>query len=204
MENTGTIHAPDKSIACVMKKLSELISSDKYKYEIIACLTVGILFGCITQSLYGSSGEWKGILEKYCSGFMQPLLSVIPVTLGFLAAIFVCAPFQTARLLIYPGAAVRGMGIGALLCGAMQCGSLREMCFTALALLPYAVANCVIAVYAGEYALGLSEAFSGENEGMTKRLVFHTFKMGFFYLFLAALSCLVFAGTCRLFGLYLI
>ena len=135
---------------------------------------------------------------------MQPLLSVGPVTLGFLATIFVCAPFRYSRLLIYPGTAVRGMGIGALLCGAMQCGNLREMCFAVLALLPYATVNCLIAVYAGEYALGMGEAFSGENGGMTKCLLLHTFKMVAFYLALSALSCVVFAETCRLFGLYLI
>ena len=204
MENTGNALEKTIIIGRVKKKMAEFILSEKYKYELMACLAAGILFGCVTQSLYGSSGEWRGILEKYCSGFLQPFFSVAPVTLGFLAAVFACAPFRFLRLLIYPGSAVRGMGMGALLCGAMQCGSLREMCFAALALLPYSAANCVIALYAGEYALGWIEAFSDENGGMTRRLLIHTVKMTALYLSLSALSCVVFAETCRLFGLHLI
>ncbi len=204
MENAGISTVHPHLLTQILKRLAELKASDKYRYELIACLTVGILFGCVTQSIYGNKGEWNGILERYCSGFMPPLLAVFPVTFGFWAYLFVCAPFYFSRLLIYPGTAIRGMGFGALICGAMQCGSLREMCFAFLALLPYAVVNCVMAVYAGEYALGMRDAFSDENEGMTKHLIIHTVKMAAFYLALFVLSCVMFAGTCRMFGLFLI
>ena len=203
MENS-VISASRNKLKSVWEKTAETVRSDKHKYEMIACLTAGILFGCVTRAIYGNGGDWNGVLAGYCSGFAKALLSVTPATVIFLACVFFCAPFRITRLLIYPGIVFRGMGFGALICGAVQCGSLRELCFSALALQPFAAASCVIAVYAGEYALGLNEAFSGENKGMTRSLLLHCAKMGAFYLLLSVLSCVIFAGTCRLFGLYLI
>ena len=193
----------DETLYHVYKTIAGIISRDRYKFEMIVCLATGILFGCVTQTVYGNRGEWSGAVEWYCSGLFPALRAIAPVTLGFVAVIFAAAPFEYFRLLILPASAIRAMGLGALLCGAMQCGSLRELCFASLALLPYAAANCVIAVYAGEYALGLKASFSRENEGLTKRLILHTVKMLSFFLLLAALSCVVFAVTCLLFGTYL-
>ena len=193
----------DETLYHVYKTIAGIISRDRYKFEMIVCLATGILFGCVTQTVYGNRGEWSGAVEWYCSGLFPALRAIAPVTLGFVAVIFAAAPFEYFRLLILPASAIRAMGLGALLCGAMQCGSLRELCFASLALLPYAAANCVIAVYAGEYVLGLKESFSRDNEGLTKRLILHTVKMLSFYLLLAALSCVVFAATCLLFGAYL-
>ncbi|MBQ9901665.1 MAG: hypothetical protein IJM51_04675 [Clostridia bacterium] len=204
MENSGKNIAPMLRLRRLLKRVAEINKYDRYQYEIIACLTLGILFGCVTQSLYGHGNDWQGTLEGYCAGFIPPMKAVTPVTLGFLAAIFLCAPFRFARLIIYPGTVFRGMGFGALICGALQRGSLREMAFAALALLPYTAANCVFTVYAGEFALGLSEAFTSENRGMTGNLLLHTAKMTSFYLAISAASCFIFAGTCRFFGLYLI
>lgn len=193
-----------KTISIIKNRIAEMASIDRHKFELTVCLSVGIIFGCITQALYGSKSEWAGLPEGYCTGFLSAFLAVAPVTLGYTAGIFACAPFSIARMLIYPGAAIRGMGLGALFCGAMQCGSLREMCFDAIVMLPYAAANCVLAVYAGEYALGLKESFTSENEGLTGSLVLHTIKMLSFYLAVAALSCVAFAASCLLFGKYLI
>lgn len=204
MENAEKNSFVDKMLYSVYKKITEIISQDRYKFELVVCLMVGILFGCVTQSIYGGCSDWRNALDGYCSGFLPALRAIVPVTLGFIAALFAAAPFEYVRLLIYPAAAIRAMGLGALLCGAVQCGSLRELCFATLVILPYAAANCVIAAYAGEYALGLKESFNRENQGMTKRLILHTLKMLSYYLVLAALSCAVFAATCRLFGTRLI
>ncbi len=185
-------------------QMTRLVRQDKYQFALIACLAVGILFGSLTQALYGSPADWQNSVEGYCRGFRPALMSVAPVTVGYVTAMFACAAFLYSRTIIYPLSAVRGMGFGALICGAMQCGSLRELCFAALVLLPYCVANCVIAVYAGEYALGFRPSFNGWNEGMSDRLALHACKMLALYLTMSALSCVVFAFSCCLFGQYLI
>lgn len=204
MENDEMNTYADETLYRIYIKLSGVISRDRYQFELILCLTLGILFGCVTQSVYGGSSDWKGVLAGYCAGFLPSLRAVFPVTLGFVAAVFAVAPFAYVRLLIYPLSAVRAMGLGALCCGALQCGSLREVSFASIVLLPYAAVNCLIAVYAGEYALGLRESFTGENQGLTRSLIVHTLKMLSCYLALAALSCVVFALSCLLFGIYLI
>ena len=186
------------------KLVKELISQDRHRIELSVCLTVGILFGCVTQSVYGNGSVWYGLTEAYCSGWVPAFLSVAPVTLAFPVLLFVCAPFEGTRLLIYPSAAVRSMGLGSLICGAVQSGSLRELCFGTLVLLPYATVSCVVAVYAGEYALGFRTSMTGWNDGLTDRLCLHAIKMLLFYFVLSALSCAVFALSCVLFGRYLI
>lgn len=195
--------SPKGMVCQIYRVMAGMILRDRYKVELAVCLSVGILFGCVTQSVYGGNGDWQGLTEAYCAGFWPALLAVAPVTIGLIAALFAAAPFEFVRLLIYPASAVRGMGLGALICGAVQRGSLRELCFASLVLLPYAVASCVTTVYAGEYALGWRESFTGENEGMTRSLLLHTLKMLCFYLALAALTCVVFAVSCVAFGTYL-
>ena len=204
MENAETNNGMAGVLLTAIQKLCGVISRDRYKFELIFCLAEGILFGCVTQTVYGKNQEWCGVVESYCAGFWQALQAVAPVTLVFLAALFAAAPFEYLRLLIYPAVAVRSMGLGALIGGPLQCGNLREMCFASLVILPYAAANCTICVYAGEYALGLRTAFNGENEGMRNNLILHALKMLLFYLMLAALSCAVFAASCMLFGVYFI
>ena len=203
MENVEKNLLKDSTFYFAYKKIYRCILRDRYKFRMLICLTVGILLGCITQSVYGESHSWQDVLECYCYDFFTPLCAVFPVTLGFVAVLFVAASASYIRLVIYPLSAVRAMGIGALLCGALQCGSLRELCFATLVLLPYSAINCVITVYAGEYALGLKESFTCENEALTRSLIIHSFKMLLFYLAIAATSCVLFAGSCVFFGAYL-
>ena len=202
MKNSET--AADTSASRMWERLRQIISQDRYKWELIACLAVGILFGCVTQSVYGNRRDWVGLTERYCIGLKQPFWYVAPITVGFLVAIAICSSFRTARYLVFPLAAFRGMGFGALICGAMQLAQLRELCFSALVLLPYCVCNCVIAVYAGEYALGFRPSFNGWNEGLSNKLIWHGIKMFVFYMAAALLSCAVFAVSCCYFGRYLI
>ena len=132
------------------------------------------------------------------------LICIAPITTGFIVLIFILAFSRLTRCLIYPASVFRGMGIGTLLCGAVQCGRLRELCFATIVLLPYAAVNCALAIQAGEYALGYRESFSGEHGGMTGRLIVHAVKMVSLYLVAAVITCLLFAGSCYLFGKYLI
>ena len=191
-------------IALLKKKAVGILSCDRYRWEILACLSAGVFLGCITQAVYGGRSEWSGVIEKYCAGFLPAFITVAPVTLGFAATVFLCGTMEYLRLLIYPASAFRGMGLGALVCGALQSGGLRELSFAALLLLPYAAASCVLTVYSGEYALGLKGTFTSENAGLTRNLMLHLLKMMSFYLAVAAIICAVFAVSCVYFGQYLI
>lgn len=204
MENLKDSFCPNEMIDGFQKKYSHVIARDKHKFEMLACISFGIISGCVTQAIYGVNNEWSGLVDKYCGGFWCAFAAIAPVTLGFAAAIFICTPFKYLRLLIYPASVFRGMGLGALICGAIQSGSLREMCFAALALLPYSAASCVITVYAGDYALGLKESFTDENRGLTNSLLMHALKMLLLYLLIYAVVCTVFAATCKFFGRNLI
>lgn len=177
---------------------------ERHKIEMILSLSAGIVFGCVTQAIYGSREEWNGIAEAYCAGVGKAFAAIAPVSVGFIVLLFLFAQSELSRMLIAPAAALRGMGIGALLCGTLQAASLRELCFASLVLLPYGVTSCVIAVYAGEYALGFRESISGWNEGLSDKLVIHAIKMTTFYLLLSACSCAVFAVSCHWFGKALI
>ena len=192
--------AEESGLSALLTQLMQL-TREKYKIGLLACLLLGITLGSLTQAVYGSA--WNGLTDAYCAGWRTALQCIAPVTLGFVGAMLLCAPFRFTRLLIAPAACVRGMGLGALICGVTQMGTLRELCFAALVLLPYAVTNAALAVYAGEYALGLRGAFTQRNAGLTGRLALHTAKMTVFYLMIAALSCGVFALSCLGFGRYL-
>ncbi len=185
--------------------LSQLIAAvrdDRYKLALFACLMMGVALGSFSRAIYGGE-EWHGVMQGYCAGFWTALQYVTPVTLAFIAAILVCAPFGVTRLLIGPAVCLRGMGLGSLLCAVMQAEGTEGICFAALVMLPYAAVNAMIAVYGGEYALGMRHSFEQGHTGLTKGLVLHTVKMSLFYLGAAALSCVVFAASCVGFGRYL-
>jgi hypothetical protein len=78
------------------------------------------------------------------------------------------------------------------------------LCFAALVTLPYAVINSALAVYAGEYALGITMSFGQKNAGLTNVLVLHTLKIFAACMFAAALSCGLFVLSSRAFGMYLL
>lgn len=202
MENNKAVS--ETVFSQIRERITRIVSSDRYKYVLMACLWVGILLGCVTRSVYGGAEDWRGLVEGYCKNSFTAFICVAPVTLGFLVFLFALAPFYYSRLLIYPLSAIRGMGFGALICGAVQRGGLMELCFASLVLLPFCAANCVIAVYAGEYALGFRPSRNGWNEGLSKKLNMHAVKMMTFYLVIAGMTCGVFAASCFLFGQFLI
>lgn len=202
MENNKAVS--DTVFSKIRVIISGVVSNDRYKYALIACLWAGIVFGCVTRSVYGSAADWRGLVEGYCKNPFTAFICVAPVTMGFLTVLFALAPFYYSRLLIYPLSAIRGMGFGALICGAVQLGGLMELCFASLVLLPFCAVNCVIAVYAGEYALGFRPSRNGWNEGLSKKLNMHAVKMMTFYLVIAGMTCGVFAALCFLFGQLLI
>lgn len=194
MENTVTTEKLH-----LFKKISE----EKYKFALLACLLLGILTGSISRCLYGSTGAWSGVVNAYCGGFWWALLEIAPVTLGFVAALFACAPFRTARLLICPAVCFRGMGIGALICGVIQAEGLMGLCFAALVLLPYSLLNAGLTVQAGEFALGLRASLHQSNTGLQQSVTRHTLGIFALCLLAAALSCGLFALSCAGFGKYL-
>ncbi len=202
MENNKAVS--ETVFSQIRERITRIVSSDRYKYALMTCLWVGILLGCVTRSVYGGAEDWRGLVEGYCKNSFTAFICVAPVTLGFLVFLFALAPFYYSRLLIYPLSAIRGMGFGALICGAVQRGGLMELCFASLVLLPFCAANCVIAVYAGEYALGFRPSRNGWNEGLSKKLNMHAVKMMTFYLVIAGMTCGVFAASCFLFGQFLI
>ena len=83
MENDEMNTYADETLYRIYIKLSGVISRDRYQFELILCLTLGILFGCVTQSVYGGSSDWKGVLAGYCAGFLPSLRAVFPVTLDW-------------------------------------------------------------------------------------------------------------------------
>lgn len=181
-----------------------LLEQDKYRLILIICVMAGILAGSFTQACYGNTLQWTHAIETYCSGFLPAFLTIAPITVGIIAVIFLCAVMSFSRWLIYPATVFRGLGIGSLFCGALQCGRIKELCFATIVLLPYLVVSCLLTVLAGEYALGLRHSFTRENEGMKGSLVTHAMKMFTLYMGAAVISCLLFGGSCTLFGKYLI
>ena len=203
MQNTEA--AFGNGMASKLSLLFDLLKREKYRAALTACVMAGVFFGSLTQAVYGDRRIWENAVSLYCANFLaSSLLLIAPVTLGFIAAVFLLSLFPLARPLIYPAAVFRGLGIGSLICGAFQYGNLRELCFAVLVLLPYAAVNCALAVYSGEYALGLKESFTRQNEGLAGKLYGHALKMFLSYLAAAVLSCLLFAASCYCFGKYLL
>ncbi len=157
----------------MLSQLVLAVREDRYKMLLFVSLMMGVALGSFSRAIYGG-GEWNGVIAGYCVNFLSAFGYVAPVTLTFAAAMLLCAPFRLTRLLICPAVCLRGMGLGSLL-----------------------------AVYGGEYALGMRHSFEQGHTGLTKGLVLHTVKMSLFYLGAAALSCVVFAASCVGFGRYL-
>ena len=204
MDNAEASKLHNSVLFLFIRKTVAVFSCDGYKLKMVLCLFAGILIGCVTQAVYGREGDWTQLVVQYCNGFVPAFIAVAPMAIGLAAVMFICAPFAYLRGLIYPASVFRAMGLGALICGAVQYGSLRELCFAALILLPYSAADCVITTFAGEYTLGFKGAFTRENQGLTKGLVIHTLKMFLLYLSLDGLNCAMFAAACMYFGRHLI
>lgn len=181
----------------------ERLRADKYRLAVTACLLLGAGLGSVTCVFYGGT-QWHGILDAYCSGGKTALLAVAPVTVSFLAALFVVAPFAGTRLLIAPAVCLRAMGVGALICGVIQADGWRGLCFASLALLPYAVINACLTVKAGECALGLRASLRQEAANLRGGILLHTLGKMLLYLLSAAGSCGIFAASCVGFGKYLL
>ena len=193
--------APNPS-GTMLSQLVLAVREDRYKMLLFVSLMMGVALGSFSRAIYGG-GEWNGVIAGYCVNFLSAFGYVAPVTLTFAAAMLLCAPFRLTRLLICPAVCLRGMGLGSLLCAVMQAEGTRGVCFAALVMLPYGVVNALIAVYGGEYALGMRHSFEQGHTRLTKGLVLHTVKMSLFYLGAAGLSCVVFAASCVGFGRYL-
>lgn len=185
-------------------RIMKVIAEEKNKFALFGCLAVGVALGSISCAAYGSSNVWSGIVESYCGNYIGAAISVTAVTIGFVIIIFLCGLLKTTRLLIYPAVCFRGMGLGSLICGIIQAGGIMGLCFAALVTLPYAVVSSALAVYAGEYSLGIYSSFGQKNSGLTRGLVLHTLKIFSVCLLVSILSCALFVISCRAFGIYLL
>lgn len=187
-----------------VNRMLKMIGEEKYKISIFACLILGLIMGVVSRLIYGGAGTWSGVAAAYCSSFEWAILEIAPVTLGFIASIFACAPFGATRLLIYPAVCFRAMGIGALICGVIQAEQLMGLCFSALVILPYAIINLWLTVRAGEFALGMRASLLQQNLALKRGIMLHTLGVFFLCLLVAALSCGLFAISCVGFGKYLL
>lgn len=174
----------------------------KTRAMLLGGLLFGVTLGCISQALYGGSPA-RGLIEAYCADFEGTLRCMLPVTAGFVAVVWLFAPFTLTRIWIAPTVCLRGMGLGSLLCTVLLAEGARGLCFAALTLAPYAAVNGVIAVYGGEYALGMQKSFRQGHARLTGGLIRHTLKMAAAYEAAAVLSCCCFAAACRGFGRFL-
>lgn len=199
MENSAEMekHA---EYSCVL----QLMIHEKNKLTLVTCLLLGLVMGGVSRCIYGGAETWSGVVGAYCGSFELAALEIAPVTLGFVAVIFACAPFGATRLLIYPAVCFRAMGIGALTCGVIQAEGLMGLCFAALVLLPYALVNLWLAVCAGEFALGLRASLRQRNTDLQRSVTLHTLGIFALCLMAAALSCGLFALSCAGFGKYLL
>lgn len=187
-----------------ISRVLKWISEEKYKLALLACLITGLLTGGASRCIYGGANAWSGVVNAYCRSFAWAILEIGPVTLGFIAVLFACAPFRGTRLLIYPAVCFRAMGISALTCGIIQAEGLMGLCFAGLVLLPYALLNAWLAVYTGEFALGLRASLGQPNSELRRGLMRHTLGNFALCLLAAALSCCLFAISCVGFGKYLL
>lgn len=180
------------------------IAEEKDKIMLFGCLALGIIAGSITCAVYGSEKNWSGTVESFCASPESTAVSITAVTIGFIAISFICGLLGILRFLIYPAMCFRGMGLGALTCGILSASGTMGLCFAALVTLPYAVINCALTVYAGEFFLGIHRSFTQKNTGLTKGLILHTIKIFTIYLLIAAASCALFVASCYMFGKYLL
>ena len=185
-------------------RVFKMIVGEKYKIAISACLVTGLIMGVISQFIYGGAARWSGVAASYCSGFWWAMLEIVPVTLGFVAVMFACAPFKCMRLLICPAVCFRAMGIGALICGVIQAEGLMGLCFCALVILPYTMINLLLTVYAGEFTLGMRSSLIQQSSNLRRGIMLHTFAVFALCLLVAALSCLLFSVSCIGFREYLL
>lgn len=185
-------------------RVFKMVAEEKYKLAVFGCLLFGLIIGVVSQWVYGGAGTWRGAAASYCSGFGWAMLEIAPVTLGFVAAMFACAPFRWTRLLICPAVCFRTMGIGALICGVIQAEGLMGLCFSALVILPYALINSLLTVYVGEFALGMRASLVQQNSRLRRGIMTHTLGIFALCLLVAAFSCGLFAVSCVGFGKYLL
>lgn len=188
-----------------MTRVLAYLIEEKNKLIPMMSLLAGLIMGSLSCALYGNGARWSGMVTVYCqNGLLWAFVEMLPVTVGFVAALFAVAPFGGTRLLIGPAICLRAMGIGALLCGVVRADGLRGLCFAALVLLPYAVINALLMAKAGEFALGLRDSLHQETSGLKRSVVRHTLGRLVVYLLAAALSCGLFALSCAGFGKYLL
>lgn len=180
------------------------IAEEKDKIILFGCLALGITAGSVTCAAYGGGEHWNGTVESFCAAPTDTAISITAVTIGFIVIAFIFGCLGAMRLLIYPAACFRGMGLGAIISGILSASGSMGLCFTALVTLPYAVINCALAVYAGEFFLGIHRSFGQKNSGLTKSLILHTLKMFIIYLLIAAVSCALFVASSYVFGKYLL
>lgn len=185
-------------------RIMKVIAEEKDKFVLFGCLAFGVALGSISCAVYGSSDGWKGVVESYCGNYIGAAISMTAVTVGFVIIMFLCGLFRVTRLLIYPSVCFRGMGLGTLICGIIQASGIMGLCFAAMVTLPYAVISSVLAVYAGEYSLGIYSSFGQKNSGLTKGLVLHSLKIFAVCLLVSILSCALFVISCKAFGIYLL
>lgn len=188
----------------IMENLNKLLSEDRDKIALLFSHAAGIIMGSVTCAIYGSDWVDSDTVNKYCTNPTETAIHLVAVTVGFILIMLILGLFRFTGILIYPTVCFRGLGLGALTCGILQIGGTMGMCFTALTVLPYAVINSALAVYAGEFSLGIRRAFGKNNSALTKGLIMHTLKIFTLYIIIAAVSCLLFVGSCYIFGKYLI
>ncbi len=186
------------------KNMSRFLAEDKDKITLSFSLALGIILGSVTCAAYGSDSVSSGTVYEYCTNPTGTAMHLAAVTVGFILILSILGAFHITRLLIYPAVCFRGLGLGALACGILQVSQAMGLCFVALTVLPYAVINSALAVYAGEFALGIRRSFGKNNTALTKGLILHTLKIFAIYIIIAAASCALFVGSCCAFGKYLL
>ena len=188
----------------IMQKLDKCLAEDRGKIVLFFSYAVGIIMGSVTCAIYGSDWVNSGTMYQYFTNPTGTAIHLVSVTVGFILILLILGLFRVTCILIYPAVCFRGLGLGALTCGILQIGGTMGLCFTALTVLPYAVINSALAVYAGEFSLGIRKAFGKNNSALAKGLLLHTLKIFILYIIIAAASCLLFVGSCYAFGKYLI
>lgn len=187
----------------LLENLSKCITEDRDKITLLFSLSLGIILGSVTCAVYGSKSVDSSTVYDYCTNPTGTAIHLAAVTVGFILILSILGAFRASRLLIYPAVCFRGLGLGALTCGILQVSGAMGLCFAALAVLPYAVINSALSVYAGEFSLGIRRSFGKNNSALAKGLILHTFKIFAIYLVIAAASCALFVLTCCTFGKYL-
>ncbi len=185
------------------QSMNNFFAEDRGKILLSLSLAVGIIMGSITCAIYGSNAVNSHTIHMYCTNPTESAIQLIAVTVGFIIILSIFGSFKVTRWLIYPAVCFRGLGLGSLICGILQASGIMGLCFTALVAIPYAVINSALAVYAGEFSLGIRLTFDKNNTALTKGLILHTLKIFAAYLIISALSCGIFVISCLAFAKYL-